>query len=644
MVIAVDTETALIGRGADLAPPLACITWCDATMQPEIVHAKDGEELCEWLFRTADVITGANFAYDACVFMRAYPRLTPVIYQAYAEGRVRDVQHNQRLIDLATGVLNGYTLANGVRVPHYYSLSDLHERHGFGALDKSGDTWRLRYAELIPVELADWPAAAVDYAKLDALATLRVDRAQQALTEFIKDGPAQARAALALQRQSIRGMLTDGPTVDAYLEEVNRDIDFAKGLCVEHGLVRGATRPDGTRWPASKVGRRDIKAAQARMVEVCAELALPPKLTDGGVTGNRQVSLDAEACRDSGDPVLRAYSLYVSANTVRARVEQLQAGTNGLPLQTEYVILNANGRTSSREPKAPLVGSNFQNVPRAGRMRECFVPRPGYWYCSIDYSMAELHTVSQCEIWLTGKSKLAAALNAKRDVHCEVASILLKCSYEEAYAKRKEGKWALARQQSKEVNFGGWGVMSARRLWQQMNKKRADYEPKISLYEAERIMDAWKHKWEPEGYFRAIRAMFPDGARDFDEVATYSQFISGRVRAHAYFPDVANGTFSGLATDAIKDALFAVSLRCDTDLPGAALHGCYPVLYVHDEVISELPIATAHEAALEMTDVMLTAFNRWTPDVPVRAEPALMTRWFKQAEPKYENGRLVPWN
>jgi hypothetical protein len=44
-----------------------------------------------------------------------------------------------------------------------------------------------------------------------------------------------------------------------------------------------------------------------------------------------------------------------------------------------------------------------------------------------------------------------------------------------------------------------------------------------------------------------------------------------------------------------------------------------------------------------MTDVMLTAFNRYTPDVPVRAEPALMTAWFKKAEPKFEEGRLVPW-
>jgi hypothetical protein len=637
MLIAVDTETALIGRGVDLAPPLACITWCGPSMQPEIIHASHGEELCAWLFG-AHEITGANFAFDACVLMRAYPKLTDLIYRAYKDGRVRDIQHNQRLIDLAHGNLNGYRLSSGVSHPYYYNLAALHERYGYGQLDKSKDTWRLRYAELIGTDLRDWPEDAVAYAKLDALATLRVDRSQQAFAEFVKDGPAQARAALALHRQSIRGMITDAQTIETYLDEVELDIQRAKALCVEHGLIRGTVRANGKVWPASKVGTRDMKAARARMVEACAELNISAKKTDGG-----DISLDAEACRDSGDPVMQAYALYTSAASVRERVTQLREGAKGLPLQTEYVIINNNGRTSSREPKLPLVGSNFQNVPRAGRMRECFVPRPGYWFVSVDYSMAELHTVSQCELWLTGKSKLAIALNEKRDVHCEVAAILLKCSYEEAFSKRKEGRWALARQQSKEVNFGGWGVMSADRLWRQMNKKRAEWEPKVSLEEAARIMRAWRERWEPESYFAAIRAMFPDGARDYEETATYSQFVSGRVRGQAFFPDVANGIFSGLATDAVKAALFDLALRCDVDRPGDELFDCHPVLYVHDEVIAELPIRRAHEAAYAMTDVMLRAFNRYTPDVPVRAEPALMTAWFKKAEPRFENGRLVPW-
>jgi hypothetical protein len=606
-------------------------------MKPEIVHGRHGEELCAWLFAENN-ITGANFAFDACVLMRAYPRLTSLIYKAYADGRIRDIQHNQRLIDLAHGSLNGYRLSTGVSHPYFYNLAALYERYGCGQLDKSQDTWRLRYAELIGVDLRDWPDAAIEYAKLDALATLKVDRLQQAFAEFIVDGPAQARAALALHRQSIRGMITDARTIEAYLEEVEFDISRAKALCVEHGLIRGTHRANGKIWPASKVGTRDLKAARARMVEACAELGISAKKTDGD-----DISLDAEACRDSADPVMQAYALYTSAASVRERVTQLREGASGLPLQTEYVIINNNGRTSSREPKLPLVGSNFQNVPRAGRMRECFVPRPGYWYCSVDYSMAELHTVSQCELWLTGKSKLAVALNEKRDVHCEVASILLKCSYEEAFSKRKEGKWALARQQSKEVNFGGWGVMSADRLWRQMNKKRAEWEPKVSLEEAARIMRAWRERWEPDDYFAAIRAMFPDGARDYEETATYSQFISGRVRGQAFFPDVANGIFSGLATDAVKAALFDLALRCDVSAPGDDLFDCNPVLYVHDEVIAELPIRRAHEAAYAMTDVMLTAFNRYTPDVPVRAEPALMTAWFKKAEPRFENGRLVPW-
>jgi hypothetical protein len=36
--------------------------------------------------------------------------------------------------------------------------------------------------------------------------------------------------------------------------------------------------------------------------------------------------------------------------------------------------------------------------------------------------------------------------------------------------------------------------------------------------------------------------------------------------------------------------------------------------------------------------------NVFTPDVPSKAEPALMPRWYKAAKAKYdEDGFLVPW-
>ena len=65
--------------------------------------------------------------------------------------------------------------------------------------------------------------------------------------------------------------------------------------------------------------------------------------------------------------------------------------------------------------------------------------------------------------------------------------------------------------------------------------------------------------------------------------------------------------------------------------------------FIHDEFLVEVPEHTAHECALAVQQIMEDAGRKWCPDVPVRAEPALMRRWSKGAEPKWSNGRLIAW-
>lgn len=64
-----------------------------------------------------------------------------------------------------------------------------------------------------------------------------------------------------------------------------------------------------------------------------------------------------------------------------------------------------------------------------------------------------------------------------------------------------------------------------------------------------------------------------------------------------------------------------------------------------DEMIAELPIdehltARAHHIAQLMVEEM----RRITPDVLVKAEPAVMYRWSKDAEAWYDGeGDITPW-
>lgn len=658
----VDSETALIDRGPDMAPPLACLTYCAQDYNPGILHWSEAEDFTAYLFDECHIV-GANFAYDACVLMRAFPRLTANIFKCYRENRVRDVLLAQKLIDLGTGCLGGYRNGNGVFVEYAYSLAALYSRHGLGSLDKSEDTYRLRYGELLltPLDIgktvpADrfrdvygeawlakaramasseqcWPNAAKSYAVDDARATLQVDAAQQQFSEFLENVHMQTRYALSRQLMSITGMITDPETCRIYLEETKAEIARCKEVLEKHGLIR-------TTGPKSKIGTRDLAAAKARMTAVCKELGIEPKLTpkDG-------ISLDAEATRDTGDPVLKAYSTFTSATTIINKVTLLQEGSKGLPLQTSFDMIKENGRCSSRMPskKTPLIGVQMQNLPRIGRMRNCFVPPLGWALCSIDLGMDELVKVAQCQIWLGASHKLANALNADMDVHCEVGRGLLDCSYEEILKNKKVkgSKYEKARNQSKEINFGGWGVMSANRLMIQMNRKRAEDDEIVDEAFAERIMRLWETSWDAQLYFDAVAAMFPNGNQW--SKATIKQFVSGRIRAHIDFPQACNTLFSGLAGDASQAGDTALTEACYLAGPKDPLWEARPVLSVHDEVLLYIRLDRLHDAAYAATKIFVDTAQAYTPDVKLNAAPAAALYYDKNMDTVLKNGELQLW-
>lgn len=46
----------------------------------------------------------------------------------------------------------------------------------------------------------------------------------------------------------------------------------------------------------------------------------------------------------------------------------------------------------------------------------------------------------------------------------------------------------------------------------------------------------------------------------------------------------------------------------------------------------------------KLGEVMVHSMQRYVTDVPVKAEPLIMARIYKNAEPVYDaNGKLIPW-
>jgi hypothetical protein len=592
-VIVLDTETEPFGP-ANQAPRLVVLTVCGAE-GAELVHHSEAEPWVRALLEGDWPIVGHHVAYDMAVLLAAYPHLGPALFAKYDRDQVTDTGIRQKLIDLAAGT----------RRQGKYSLAALAQRLLGVELSKGDDTWRTRYGELRDVPVAQWPAAARDYAELDVVVTAHVYAAQSPHPDEFR----QARAALWLQLMSCWGLTTDPVAVAAFADEAQRDYDLLVTDLVACGLMKpGRVTRNGKVIAPS----RDTKAAMARMVAAGS--------TSKTATG--RVALDDAACQDSGDPLLAKYGqASAAAKVLSTDVPLVQRGL----IHARFEPLLETGRTAS--------SPNIMNMPRQGAMRSCFVPRPGHLFVCADYSQMELRTLAQvCMAWL-GKSKLAEALNAGKDPHCEVASVILGTTYEDALARKKEPEVDTARQVGKVANFGFPGGLGATRL---VHFAKLSYGVTMTEGEARQLKARWLRAWpEMRDYFDRINACN----------GRVEQLYSGRWRGGVSYCEACNSPFQGLAADAAKAAGWTIARACYTE-PDSVLFDSRPVLFCHDEFLLESPIAIAHECALELARLMQVGAAPWLPDCPpVVGAPVVARRYAKAMQPVYdEHGRLVPWD
>ena len=704
MLLALDSETFLI-RPALQAPPLVCVSWAhasDALPNHYPLCQEPGTDFTVTLSigdrkawaglrrhdTALDVIESAlddpdttlvlaNSPFDMAVFAAKWPHLISKIFAAYDDGRIRDVLIRQKLIDIAAGCYRGYFNDTGQWVSwgkSPYSLDAISQRLLGTSLDKADDGWRLRYAELHDVPLSAWPDRARDYALTDAVATLFAHDAQEGYREsgWLDDEGRQAAVSWALQLLSVYGVRTDPDRVARLGQQTRKRADELLAILVREGLVRVET---GKRSGKTKV-TRNTKIAKERMVEKLKAFDLQPKRTASG-----EVALDEDACEMTGDRALRCYAEYASILTVLSKdLPVLEAGTR-FPIQPRYEVLLETGRTSAGgDTKGERAyGYNVQNIRRASTprcpscetkndasatkckrcerslqpvlgIRECFVPRKGYVYADADYDGLELRTFAQCCILAVGFSRMAERLNAGMDVHLDVAAQLLAVTYDFALEASKGAhgdEWKKrvkdARQIAKGLNFGLPGGLSA--AGQDGTGGFRGYliasgGPALSREKCEELKQQWFAAWpEAPEYFRWVRGQLDPIHKEANVV----QFFSGRHRGKIPFTVAANGFFQGLGADAAKAALFAVTKACHTDRR-SPLYGSRPVMFIHDQIIVEVPESVAHEAATELGRLMCEAGSVFLPDVPLTTTPCLSRVFSKDAVAIYDaHKRLVPW-
>lgn len=635
-VISFDLETYLITR-LEPAPKPVCVSW-DVGAHPSV--SKEVHAVMLGLLDGETTLVGHNVAYDFGVLLQHFPTLRKVIFRQYRQGLVKDTMIRQQLFDIAAGrtrdeddALRKYSLASLVELIFDRSIAEW----------KGGpDAWRLRYAELDDVALRDWPEAAVEYPKVDARETLAVYDEQQAkVGHLLQEDAFQAYAAFCLALKAANGVRTCASEIAevetkwrAKLEELIPPLK-AEGL-----LYMGGTKK------APRLVKKD-KSARERMLAVCKEKGLEVMLTDAGrererkgedVSGYKYVSIDRSACLLAGDELLNQRADYVLAEKILSTyVPALKLGVDG-PLTTSYQMA-ATTRTTSSKPREPAVGTNLQNAPNRGGIRECIIPREGHVFIGGDLSGAELHCLAQACKRILGFSALGDALNEGQDVHCRLGARMAGRDYEPFYKEYKDGcpvvkEW---RSKAKAGNFGYGGLMGPAGFVRAQLRKGSVF----SLEEAAHIRDSWLTEWpEMQEYFRWVKEqMGPTGN------VVMEMWPGGPFRRFRKATQLANSLFQGPAARGAKQAICDLTYKYYCDEESSLYLTSRPSLFIHDEIVTESLMAdanTLHERVLEFKTTVENAFNTMVPDYPTTVDPGMSIRGYK-CEPHFDEKGRFTW-
>ena len=647
MIWSFDLETELIRPGVQTPKPI-CYSY--ASDDVDICGLDAASAIPAFLIpklEAGEHIVGANIAFDFSVALAAYPELTDLVFQAYQNGQIHDVQIRQALDAIANGHLYLNPDKSKLRDPETgkvktrYSLA-ICAKLCLGETLQKADTWRLRYAELADIPIENWPPEAKQYAISDAVTTLRVFEAQKDFRNLHNEA-AQCMAALALRLMAVRAIKTDPQAVKAFTERVSSQYEV-----------------DQKRFKELKILREDGSCDTKYLKELVTKAyqGKPPMTDPTDRYPEGQVKTDVDTLDESGDPVLEEY-----AGTSKTRklnntyLPFLEEGTV-YGISANWNVLVESGRTSCAFP-------NLQNLPRSGGVKDCVIARDGMVFGFADYSAVELSTLAQSQVSRFGKSALGDLINSGVDPHCSLAAQMANKSYSDVVAAVKAGeKWAEdMRYAAKAGSFGFPGGMGVPKFVLSKRKEGLSFcqamgRAELGTCGSEMLVEwnrtpcspickacAFAVKDLKEQWF----ALFPEMRLHFDYVSRMTssgageleQLFSKRIRGGCGYCDGANDCFQGLAADMAKDALWAVTKECHTQRK-SPLWNCRPLIFEHDSIGTEMVVSRASEALDRQIEIMEEVGKKWCPDVRVKAEGALSFRWYKGAKALRVNGKLVP--
>ena len=578
--VALDTETWLLSDHGLRVPRLVCVSLCEDGVTSALLHREHAEAtVTELLVDQGVRIAGHNVAFDMAVLGQAYPAIQPLIWQAYAAGRIFDTMIADQLEHIAAG---------DFRI-NRYSLAALAKRHLGVEMTGKNDGWRLSYHLLDEVtDVTQWPYEASRYAREDAKITWKLwDKLKYVLPTY----QVHVRAAWALHLMSAWGMRADPARVEKLLDEIEGQIEAEIDPLQQAGILR-------------ENGKIDTKVIQQIVVEAGVTEVTPsgrPATTDRILA-----TID--------HPAIQSLRRYRKAQKIASTYLPVLVQATKTAVCPRYRTLVDSGRTSCSAP-------NIQNQPRSGGVRAAWAPRHGYTYMAADYAAAELSALAEVCLVKYGHSRLAKQIREGKDPHLSMAAFILHMSYDEAENNRKTPQVKSTRTLAKAANFGFAGFLSPKSFCQYAE----GYGLNVSEAEAKKLRQQWLSMYpEMTLFFKEISARCRGGVG-----ATIIHPLCGFTRGGLYAPAAANTMFQTPIAIGAKRALFEVARRCLDD-ESDALYGCCPVAFVHDEILLEVPRSfDTLDVARSLKDAMESEMRQVLTQVPCAVEVSTGDLWTK---------------
>lgn len=660
--VAIDFETHLIGPDS-ISPKPVCLSYYNGS-QGKVLKGSDMEPFLFSIFNSEDIIIAQNLKFELLVIYKWFPKLRKFIWNKLDKGQLYCTKIYEQLIDCNVDKqLKSYSLDK--LVLHYLNINISEDK-------KDPDAWRLRYHELEDVPLNEWPKKAYDYSMDDSIYAYKIYHCQ--VKKLILNFSLSVKAEFALNLMAQHGIQVEQKRVQLLEKEIYDILIPSYNYLIDKGFCE-----------RQKKDPNKISKKMKLLREYIEENIKEKKYTAKGA-----IATDSESLKIYND--LNEDEIIKAFLNINKYEKVLSAFTSNLKqadpyIYTEYNAVVDTGRTSSRRSSFyPSV--NIQQMPRkvdnvTYDIRNCYIPRDGYFICSIDYNGLELAATANQLYTVYGKSPLRDVVNGgdePTDLHskfaCKVMSIKEKriVTYEEFVKNKKLDTYAKYRQMCKPLNLGfpgGIGYDNLRGLLnkegiypqfdiiyeQEVNYKKGKRGQELQIpyryrqmYDNIRVARLSKNKFaivadeivqlkkqffdlypELEDFLKKRHLQYTTGQYryvkneydEFEKEPMYAYVSHGFKRNFCTYTAFCNGFLMQSPSAAgAKHTVYNIIKRCAND------QNINPLAFIHDEIVFEIK-KDRIDLVDEMAEMMIDGMQKALPHVRIAVEAECMDMWAK---------------